>query len=266
MRTISMISMLSIAACLVVAGCQEPDASPTTANNPAFDNGKGHQVLGGACINTFPGITSCPIGSGTLTYSAADQLLTATGFTDDGGSGFSSSFAQGTHWQQDGEPSMVAGQYIVYNAISEGAAVSTMRLTRDNSSTITAAPTFTGSPGAFHYTAEIYDGANLIGTIPNLGGTFKQINPPVEGSNDGCWAYRMEFGNVNGRCQWVWVAYWQSPCRRPVFDFGLQGSFSADKVVLTEEISNGQYPYHVFDRIDIKGTLSSYAVTGESAP
>lgn len=263
MRSISMLSMLSVAACLVAVGCQEPDASPTTAETQMRDNGKGHQVLGAGCVNAFAGITHCSIGTGILQYSEADQRLTVTGFGD--ASGVSSSFAEGTHWQQDGEPSLAAGQYIVYNAISEGAAVSSMRLTRDDESTITAGPTFTGSPGGSQYTAELYDGGNLVATIPGVTGTFKQINPPVEGSNDGCWAYRMEFGNVNGRCQWVWVPYWQSPCRIPIFDFTQLGSYNADRVVMTEEIGNGQYPYHSFTQIDVQGTLSSYAITAESS-
>lgn len=266
MRSISMLSMLSVAACLVVAGCQEPDASPTTAGTPTRDNGKGQQVLTDGCINAFAGITSCPIGNGTLVYSEPDHTLTVTGFGGAGNDGVSSAFTSGTHWRQDGEPSLAENQYILYNAISEGNAVSTMQLTRDNSTTITAAPTFTGSPVGFHYKAEIYDGAHLVRTLTNLTGTFKQINPPPVGGGDGCWAYRMEFGSVNGHCQWVWTPFWQSPCRIPQFDFGVRGTFNADKVVITEEITSGQYPYHSFERIDVKGTLSSYAITGESAP
>lgn len=213
------------------------------------------------CLNVFPGITNCAVGNAVMAFNPPTGQIIVNNFGPNGTDGVSSTFASAKNWEQDGNVDIAAGGNVTYSAISGGQVVSTFNLVRSTGNEISAAPTFTGSPEAFQYRIDAYNGEQLVGSNTGL----TALTPAARyNGGSGCYVRRRKFKNTpGGACQWEMV--WVSPCPTVVVNLPFGPPVLANRLVFTEVISSGQYPYRSFTGITVQGRLNSYAISSEFA-
>lgn len=264
MRITALNTAFAALVCLAIAGCDGNGTNPNVVENDRGNGGKGPQVLS-ACVDAFAGIRSCAIGSANLERQG-DGLM-VTGFDAIGRSGVSSQFADANDWSQSVDFSLAGGRHLKYSAISDGEAVSTLRLAvNPDGNGFSIDPTFTGSAGTFHYRVDIYNGTSLVASLPHRGpgSPLAHIIGGDGGGGTGCWVWRNTgFKNEAGQC--IWQLNWRVPCPYVVVEFDDAGPFTTDRIVVTEEREDGHYPYRTFSSIHLTGNPDYYRISGESA-
>ncbi len=252
MKSRSLSLLLASVFCLGLANCDERTTSPDTSNN----GGKTPGVLADNCVNAFAGITSCGVGGATLLSTPSGIMV--TGLPPSGTGGVSSSFASAVDWTQSVNLTLPLQGTVNYDAVSGGQVVSSANVMRIGNEMLGFQTRFTGS-SAGTYDIAIYDGANYVGGLARqIGGgvTTQPLQP-------GCWMWRRNSFRSRdlGRCVWEWV--WVQPCRI-IFRLPDGTTLLGDRLVFTENIDNGHYPYRNFERIGVRTNASEFQITAES--
>lgn len=205
---------------------------------------------------TFNGISNSSLGSASLTgpVNPGDGLSVAGLATMS--DGYTTDFTSKTHWTEYPEYSLPpTGGHLRYSAVSGTTTTSTLDIS-GSSSNYTVQPAFTGQT-PYTYTLRVYNGSTLLATETSLGASSGAIsitkNPFRSVSKDGAvpqrnwhiWALTQFNVTSSGACEWVVE---NQETSNSVTTPG-NNTYTATKIVMTETITGGSYPYYTFDHI-----------------
>lgn len=218
-------------------------------------------------IVSLDGITNSSIGSAILSSGGGLNVDSMNTLSD----GVSTDFTHKTswvdydevHWPESGSATLLL------NAVDGSTTTSSLNLISSDSSMLSFEPIFTGQ-AKYLYTLTLYKGSVLVDSEYGLGSIngpgyiniptsrakkSKSANP-LTFTMSGDW--RKEF-NVNpvGACEWSI----EQPSGNSVFVTTPLGKLdTATRIVMTEVISGGSYPYYTFDHIQQLGTIGSMKI------
>ncbi len=251
-------------ASITIASCDNNSTNPGNPSGTATNTGgrgKGPQVL----RNGF-GTLAVDRGSfGTVSLERSEEdptVLVASKFSTEGRSGLTSAFAPAAAWSQDADVTFPkTGGFLTYTILDDSSLQSTLRVGRGQGGDVLSyLPGFTGGPpDSTSYDLTIFANNVPVVHIPNI----PPVRPVEVRESTCCRLLRglHFFVLPDGRCRWQLAV--NECCSVRISYNGVE--YLGDRVQLTERNTDGQYPYHSFNRVAVNGFVQSYTIASELA-